>query len=123
MAIDSAIYARLHAGAVLALVGDRIYPSVAKEGAAFPMLVYSIVSAVPMMSLSGEDGLDNAIVQVDSIAETFTAAKALADAVRGLMTSGADFACVPQNLARSFFDVDAKKHVVQQDFSIWISAA
>lgn len=123
MAIDTAIYARLHAGAVEALVGTRIFPSVAKEGAAFPMIVYSVISALPVMSLSGEDGLDNAIVQVDSIAETFTGAKALADAVRSLMTSGSDFSCVPQNVARSFFDQDAKKHVFQQDYSIWITAA
>lgn len=123
MAVDTAIYARLHAGAVEALVGTRIFPSVAPEGSAFPMLIYTIVSAVPVMSLSGEDGLDNAIVQVDSIAETFTAAKALADSVRGAMTSGADFSCVPQSAARVFFDHEAKKHVVQQDFSIWITAA
>lgn len=122
MGFDTALYSRLHAGGVAALVSDRIYPSVAKEGATFPMLVYTLVSAVPSNTLDGDDGLDNALVQVDAIAETFTAAKALADAVRALMTSGSDFRCVPQGVGRAFFDPDAKKHVIQQDYSIWITA-
>lgn len=126
MALDTALYSRLSGNTgVAALVGTRIYPNVATEGSAFPLIVYAIVSAVPSHLLDGtDDGLDDVLVQFDCVAEDYDSAMALTRALRAAMldVAGGAFKAVPQNVGRMFFDNETKKHVVQLDYACFIAA-
>ena len=66
---------------VQALVSGRIYPELAPEGIAMPYLVYSIVSNSPSDAKNGTP-IDEAQVEVFSVASTYSAANDLADKVR-----------------------------------------
>ena len=67
--------------AVSALVGTRIYPELAEEGAATPYVVYSVVSNTPIDTKDSAP-VDEAQLEVFSVADTYAAANDLADKVR-----------------------------------------
>lgn len=67
--------------AVSALVGTRIYPELAEEGAATPYVVYSVVSNTPVDTKDSAP-VDEAQLEVFSVADTYAAANDLADKVR-----------------------------------------
>lgn len=66
---------------VQAIVSSRIYPELAPEGASMPYLVYSVVSNSPSDAKDGTP-IDEAQVEVFSVASTYSAANDLADKVR-----------------------------------------
>jgi hypothetical protein len=72
--------------AVKGLVAERIFPLQAPIRAAFPRLVYSIVAAEGVYSLTGDSGLRSARVQLDCQAKTYLAARELAEAVRRVLS-------------------------------------
>ena len=67
--------------AVSALVSTRIYPELAEEGAATPYVVYSVVSNTPVDTKDSAP-VDEAQLEVFSVADTYAAANDLADKVR-----------------------------------------
>jgi len=67
--------------AVAALVGTRIYPELAEEGAVTPYVVYSVVSNTPVDTKESAP-VDEAQLEVFSVADTYAAANDLADKVR-----------------------------------------
>ena len=67
--------------AVSALVGTRIYPELAEEGAQTPYVVYSVVSNTPIDTKDSAP-VDEAQLEVFSVADTYAAANDLADKVR-----------------------------------------
>jgi hypothetical protein len=69
---------------VQALVSGRVYPELAPEGAAMPYLVYSVVSNSPSDAKDGTP-IDEAQVELFSVASTYSAANDLADKVRAGM--------------------------------------
>ena len=69
---------------VQALVSIRIYPELAPEGAPMPYLVYSVVSNSPSDAKDGTP-IDEAQVELFSVASTYSAANDLADKVRAAM--------------------------------------
>lgn len=69
---------------VQALVSIRIYPELAPEGAPMPYLVYSVVSNSPSDAKDGTP-IDEAQVELFSVASTYSAANDLADKVRAAL--------------------------------------
>ena len=82
MKVGAAIYSMLKDdSAVAALVGTRIYPELAEEGAQTPYVVYSVVSNTPVDTKDSAP-VDEAQLEVFSVADTYAAANDLADKVR-----------------------------------------
>lgn len=66
------------------LVGDRIYPLRAPQGAALPYLTYQVISGLRVRNLTdGPCGMGNPRLQLDCWAATYAGVRALAEAVRG----------------------------------------
>lgn len=85
MKVGAAIYSMLKDdSAVAALVGTRIYPELAEEGAATPYVVYSVVSNTPVDTKDSAP-VDEAQLEVFSVANTYAAANDLADKVRAAL--------------------------------------
>ena len=85
MKVGAAIYSMLKDdSAVAALVGTRIYPELAEEGAATPYVVYSVVSNTPSDTKEGTP-IDEAQLEIFSVSNTYAAANDLADKVRAAL--------------------------------------
>ncbi len=64
--------------------GTRVYPELAPEGTVMPYIVYSVVSNQPSDAKDGTP-IDEAQVEIYSVADSYSAANVLADAVRALI--------------------------------------
>jgi len=85
MKVGAAIYSLLvNDSAVSAVVGTRIYPELAEEGASAPYVVYSVVSNTPSDTKDGTP-IDEAQLEIFSIGSTYAAANDLADKVRAAL--------------------------------------
>jgi hypothetical protein len=69
---------------VSTVVGTRIYPERAPEGAAAPFIVYSVISNQPSDSKNGTP-IDEAQLEVFSVASTYADTNSLADFVRSAL--------------------------------------
>jgi hypothetical protein len=67
---------------VQGIIGTRMYPRVLPQGVTYPAIRYYLASVVENRSLSGPGGKERARLTVDSYAETYSQAKALAKAVK-----------------------------------------
>lgn len=107
---------------VAALVGTRVYPLSAPQGAARPFLVVTSVSDVPATTMNGlpADLLRNARVQVDSYAETYLEAHALFEAVNNEVAalSGPTISAVLLS-ASDMRDDETGLYRKSADFSVW----
>jgi ABC-type molybdate transport system substrate-binding protein len=85
MKVGAAIYSLLvNDSAVSAVVGTRIYPELAEEGASAPYVVYSVVSNTPSDTKDGTP-IDEAQLEIFSVGSTYAAANDLADKVRAAL--------------------------------------
>ena len=66
---------------VTALISTRVFPWLRQQGTPLPAVVYTLDNTEPQQSLGGYDGLTRASLTVNSIAERYGDAKALASAV------------------------------------------
>lgn len=73
--------------AIDAIVAGRVYPARRPQGVAYPSIVVTRISGAPGYADDGEIGLQQARVQVDSAAMSYTAAKGLAQAVRARLSA------------------------------------
>ena len=81
--VDEVIYSLLHDDpGVSPIVGVRIYPQELPQESALAALVYERTSLDHIRSNDGATGLATALYDVTSWAETFVAARELADAAR-----------------------------------------
>jgi hypothetical protein len=84
VSIESNLYSFLSGkAAVTALVSTRIYPLKLPQGYSLPAISYQRVSSPRLYALSGTTGRLRARIQLDCWADTYSAVKGLADAVRG----------------------------------------
>ena len=109
-------------GTVAALVSTRVYPNVAPQDAALPLLVYQRLSANREYAHDGEAGYARARIQVTCMDDDFSGVKALVAAVRGAL-SGYRATVVGQKVFSSFlvneFDTFTRVnglHTVRCDF-------
>ena len=98
MTIETDLYSTLSGDAgVSALVSTRIYPNLAPESAGNPLLVYSTVAENRVDTLPGTNDMRRSMMQISCHADTYAAAKGLAEAVftalagNGYLESAVDF--------------------------------
>ena len=102
-------------GSVTALVGQRVSPVTRAQDTTLPCVVLTLVGLAPMNHLNGAPNLDANRVQVDVFAETYTSARAVADACRtSLETAGHKMESEYDN-----FEPDVSEHRITQDFLVW----
>lgn len=83
MSIEAACYSILSGnGAIAAIVGGRVYLQQRLIGTQLPALTFEVPRNDPVRVLAGASGLMNADVVVTAVAETYAAARTLADTVR-----------------------------------------
>lgn len=110
------------APAVSALVGARIYPSVAPQGVARPFVVLTLVSAVPSHTHDGlpADLLEAARVQVDTYGTeydaTHTVAKAVDDVLGAL--AGTPLSATRESM-RDGYEPETALHRVTADYFVY----
>lgn len=86
MKVGAAIYNLLTTdAAVSALVGTRVFPELAVEGGNDPYIVYSVVSNTPV-DTKDKAPVDEAQIEVFSVANTYAKANDLADKVRAALS-------------------------------------
>lgn len=103
-----------------ALVGTRIYPMQVPQGAVLPAVTYQRISTIRAQDLRGSTGLADPRIQVDSWAESYTTAKAVAQEVRRALdgyASGDATALILSEL--DLLAQDGQRHRVSQDYSWW----
>ena len=84
MKVGLAIRALLLDDSDVTAITNRIYPELAVEGADAPYIVYSVVSNSPSDAKDGTP-IDEAQVELFSVASTYSAANDLADKVRAAL--------------------------------------
>lgn len=83
MGIEVALRSHLLARAALvALIGERIFPAAAPQGAVLPRVVYQRVTTDAVQSLRGASGLEGARIQLDAYAATYAQAAAIAHEIK-----------------------------------------
>lgn len=128
MSIETTIYATLAADpTVVGLVGSnspvrvRIYPNLAppeserarQTGAAKPYLSYQVISGLPFNYLAGRPDTERKVVQLNCVADTYHAAKQLAEAVKDALELTGYF-----EGERDDYFPETQSHRVMLDFSI-----
>ena len=73
--------------AISGICSGRIYPQRLPQGATVPAVVYTINEINPIVSLSGESGLDSGRIEIICWAQNYTAAHLLATTVRAAFAS------------------------------------
>lgn len=115
--------------AIAAVVETRVYPLRRPQGSALPAIVSTRISGQPLYVDEGEAGLQNARVQVDSWAATYTQAKDLAQLVRARLSAfsgvhdGIDFSYIMLDEERDLTEsgANASEYLmrVAMDFIVW----
>ena len=78
-----AIYSILTENAgVSAIVGNKVYPQIAAQGAAFPFVVYVLQDNSPSDTKSGPSTLDEVRYDIVAAAETYTELSSLTERIR-----------------------------------------
>lgn len=133
MGIETAFFSYVTSKAALtALVGTRVYASVAPSSVIYPYVTFRIISDVPEHDMSGAVGLTEVILQVDAWAREVAERQSISETLRlildgfvGLMgTENLDIRyCMLEN--RNSFEEPDKQgknlpvHRASLDFSIW----
>lgn len=83
MTVEAAIYTLLKdAAGVSALAGTRIYPILAPQDSAYPLITYQRISGARWRTFDGPSGKAQPRFQLDVWATSYAGANALAKAVR-----------------------------------------
>lgn len=83
MTEGKAIYSILTGdSAVSALVGNRVYPQIAAQGAAFPFIVYVLQDTSPSDTKSGVSTLDEVRYDIVVASETYAEASDITNKIR-----------------------------------------
>ncbi len=98
---------------VAAIVGSRIYPEPAPQNASYPLIVYTRITGTHEHDLQGAAGLCEARYQLRCWAESRSAVKALAEAVRLAL----------QGFSGSMGDVDVRGIFLESDDDEYIPAS
>lgn len=115
---------------VTALVADRVYPVRMPEGAQMPALVYTSISSVPVVGISGQNKLTKKRLQVDCYGSTYPDVKHLEQAVNNALinyqgtpdANSTSIESIQQLLSIDLYEDDAKLYRVNLDFEVWFVA-
>lgn len=105
------------AGAVTAIVSNRITPLIRPQDLVLPAVTLQEISLTPANTFAGNGNLDDCRVQVNCWAATYTDAKALARAVRAAM----DAVPVLMQSKNEGFDLEPVPGLfwITQDYLVW----
>ena len=103
------------AGGVTALVDQRISPLIRAQDEVLPCITLTLVTTVPFNHLHGRPSLDENRVQVDSWAETYADARAVAYACREALES----AGLVMSSETEDSEPDVNEYRVTQDWLLW----
>jgi hypothetical protein len=112
MTIETSIYAALSG-----LANGRVYPLQAPEKVTFPCIVYFRINSSPVNTIDGGATLDLVRIQVDTYANTYSAAKVLAGSVRSALENSNVKATLQTD--QDLFEPDLKVYRVSQDYYVW----
>ena len=126
MAIEADIFARLtaHAGTT-ALVGTRVYPSIAPTGATLPHLVYTRITDSAVEAMQDSTGLRTAEFEIACYASSYTATQALTTQVQAALNrySGTPSVHLIQEIViesvDTDYDPDAERHYSDVIVTVW----
>lgn len=118
MAIQELVAVLQAAQPVQALAAKRISPVIKSQALALPAVTLQRSAVNPVNSLTGHCDLDENQIQVDSWAETYAAARALADACRAAIQAAG-------HVMNSEFDnyepsVEPGVYCITQSYSVWL---
>lgn len=97
-------------------VQHRIYPNIAPDNVRRPYIVYFIVSGEHSQTLTGRNLLKRARVQVDCVADTYPAARALADHVYDAVDTNMKAGMFTE---QSTYLDEVELHVISLDLALW----
>lgn len=114
-------------GAVAGLVGNRVYWGAIEQTAANPCVRLTLISGAPVYASKGAAGLTSSRVQVDVRADSYAAARAVADAVEAVINgfsgiSGTThFRSALMLNQRAIVETLAGElqHLISSDFEVW----
>lgn len=110
--------------AVSALVGSRVYPQIAAQGAAFPFVVYLVNDLTPSDTKSGVSTLDEVRYEVLAIAETYAEAADLNEKIRTALdrytgtVSGVVIDSIQFTELEVDFDDNSETYIVNSEYVI-----
>lgn len=115
------------------IVSGRIYPYLRQQGADFPSVVYELDSTEPEQSFGGHLGLTRAMLTINSIAETYSGAKDLADKIRTVLngytgtSEGIEIKSLVHdndtgNIEDSIIGNDRGVSVIDSEYVIWYNS-
>ena len=109
---------------VSAIVGTRVYPQIAAQGAAFPFVVYLINDLTPSDTKSGVSTLDEVRYEVLAIAETYAEAADLNEKIRTALdrytgtVSGVVIDSIQFTELEVDFDDNSETYIVNSEYVI-----
>ena len=81
--IGKLIYSRLSTdGAILAYVGNKIYPDIVPQNVQYPFVVYTITNSIPVDYKDGQSNLEEISLQVDVYTQNYDDTQDLANLIR-----------------------------------------
>jgi uncharacterized protein DUF3168 len=92
MAIEQGLFQLIQANAgissLVTMTGDKgLYWILAPKAATFPLIVLGWVATTDTIAMSGDLGFRNALLQIDCYSSQYYNSRAIADAVRDLLSS------------------------------------
>jgi len=124
--IEKGLYLVLTGVSPQTTAGGRVYPRL-PQGVTFPAIRYQRITTNRVQSLDANVGVTEATMQIDCMAESYSAAKALADEVRVILHGyrGAWGSALCRNIMldteNDFYEQDGDEvtHWVTQRYRIW----
>lgn len=103
---------------VSALVADRIVPLLRPQEMGLPSVTLRRVVMTPTNSISGDEGLDNTRLQIDSLDDNYDGARQVADAVRAAMKAAGIQLINEIDVDSSLLPVGVANQIIQE-FEVW----
>ena len=113
MSIETDLYSTLTGDAgVSSLVGTRVYPNPAPEGASKPLISYQLVAGTRISTIPGTGDAIRKRIQINCHANTYSSAKAVAAAVISALESDGYL-----ELEYDIYDPDTQTHTIAVDWA------
>jgi len=81
MTVETDMYTALTDDSTISgIISDRVYPAISPDNRTYPLIVYNVVSTVPI----GSSGCTRARIQLDIYAGTYAVVKSIRDALQVL---------------------------------------
>lgn len=106
--------------AILKTVSPRTFAGFAPTSTARPYITYQQIGGLVINQLANAvAGKENAEIQINVWADSYTAAKTAIKQIEAALVESADFIARPLAAAASDFDADMERYCGRQDFTIW----